>query len=85
MLSGGGIWDCLMERYRGSREGRTRDLFACREVGSETDNESLAWVRDEATDCASNCRCVEYRWIGTLSGLTTSLVEEFSVPIEEFH
>lgn len=37
--------------------------------------------------CTSNCGCVEYRWIGTLSGLTTSLVQmrAMFVPIEEFH
>jgi hypothetical protein len=39
MLSGGGIWGCLMERFRSSREGRTRDLFACHKIGSENDNE----------------------------------------------
>jgi hypothetical protein len=40
---------------------------------------------DDFAGCTSSCGCVEYRWIGTSSGLTTSLVEEFSVPIEDFH
>ncbi len=35
-------------------------------------------LRGDVSDfagCTSSCGCVEYRWIGTLSGLTTSLVQ----------